>query len=181
MGAVKRRLAKDIGPVAAIHFYRQNLQRITRILARDPRWQLWLAITPENARLWPGIPANANIITQGHGDLGDRMDRVMHGLPAGPAVIIGADIPAVEPRHIERIFTQLKREDAVIGPAGDGGYWAIGMQRRPVIHGAFKNVNWSSGMEMFQTLGNMTRWNRAWATELHDVDDGDDWAQWRRS
>jgi len=180
MGAVKKRLAKDIGLVKATWFYRQNLTRILRILARDSRWQLWLALSPENASLWPGIPANTRIITQGHGDLGDRMDRVMQSLPPGPVAIIGSDIPGVLPRHINCVFNVLKRDDVVIGPAGDGGYWVIGMKRRPVPRGAFKNVDWSSGMEMFQTLGNLTRWNRRWASELHDIDDGDDWDAWRR-
>jgi rSAM/selenodomain-associated transferase 1 len=180
MGAVKKRLAKDIGLVRAIRFYRQNLARVLRLLARDSRWQVWLAISPENATPWPGIPANVRIITQGHGDLGDRMDRVMQGLPPGPAAIIGSDIPGVLPRHVDRVFKVLKRDDVVIGPAGDGGYWVIGMKRRPVPQGAFNNVDWSSGREMFQTLGNLSRWNRRWASELHDVDDGDDWREWRR-
>ena len=181
MGAVKQRLADDIGQVRAIQFYRQNLRDILRTLARDPRWQTWLAVSPDNAKLWPGIPRNVNVVAQGHGDLGERMDRVIHSLPVGPAVIIGADIPTVRPRHINRVFTLLNQEDVVIGPAGDGGYWVIGMRRRPIPRGAFKNVDWSSGTEMFQTLGNLNRWNSVWAQELYDIDNGEDWHQWRRS
>ena len=180
MGAVKQRLAQDIGQVAATWFYRQNMQRVVRRLARDPRWQVWLAVTPDQGFNWRGLPGNIHIIPQGTGDLGDRMDRVMHSLPPGPAAIIGTDIPGVQRRHIARIFQMLGREDVVIGPAGDGGFWVIGMKRRPVPVGAYQGVDWSGGMEMFQTLDNLRRWNRRWATELHDIDDGDDWQKWRR-
>ena len=180
MGQVKTRLGRDIGKAAATNFYRQNLKSLCRRLGADGRWHLWLAVTPDHAPLWPGIPAGTYVIGQGPGDLGQRMDRVMQGMPAGPVVLIGSDIPHVQPRHIARAFEQIRRHDVVIGPAGDGGYWLIGMRRRPIPRGGFDKVDWSSGMEMFQTLNNLTRWDRVWTAGLHDVDDGDDWRQWRK-
>ena len=181
MGAVKTRLARDIGRVRATQFYRQNFAETAHRLGNDPRWQLHIAVTPDSAGRWPGVPDSAAVIPQGRGDLGQRMDRVMQTLPREPVVIIGADIPDIQPRHINRAFQQIRRNDVAIGPAGDGGYWLIGMRRRPVVpRGAFDGVEWSSGMEMWQTLNNLTRWNRIWSTELQDVDDGDDWHRWRR-
>ncbi len=75
LGAVKRRLARDLGDLAAWRFYRTTAGRLLRKLGTDPRWQTWLALTPDRAArerrgLWPGRHA---LIAQGPGDLGARM------------------------------------------------------------------------------------------------------------
>src|SRR5579863_833121 len=94
-GVGKRRLARDIGDAAALRFERAMLGLLLRRLARDRRWQLRLAVTPDRAyrraRLWPeGVPVAA----QGAGDLGTRMRRALAMCPPGPAVLVGSDIPA---------------------------------------------------------------------------------------
>jgi len=48
-GAVKTRLAADIGKDAALSFYRRTLHDVLWRLGRDPRWQTWLAVTPDLA------------------------------------------------------------------------------------------------------------------------------------
>ncbi|MEK9832827.1 MAG: hypothetical protein VW453_09555, partial [Rhodospirillaceae bacterium] len=69
-GAVKRRLAADIGDGAAIGFYRQTVNDVVRRLGSDPRWHTWLAVTPDTAaahpRLWPPVPG-VRLIPQGGG------------------------------------------------------------------------------------------------------------------
>lgn len=49
----------------------------------------------------------------------------------GPAVLIGMDTPQLSPRRLEEALAELDRPgvEAVIGPASDGGYWAIGLRR----------------------------------------------------
>ena len=46
LGAVKRRLARDIGPVAALSFYRATLGTLLRRLGSDRRWRLVVAVAP---------------------------------------------------------------------------------------------------------------------------------------
>src|SRR5712691_8079058 len=74
LGTGKRRLARDIGAVAALRFERTMLGLLVRRLGRDRRWRLRLAVTPDRARhrarLWPPGVAIAG---QGEGNLGDRM------------------------------------------------------------------------------------------------------------
>ena len=56
-GRVKRRLARDIGDTAATRFYRLTLARQIRRL-RDPRWTIWLFVTPDSALAdvaWRGV------------------------------------------------------------------------------------------------------------------------------
>jgi rSAM/selenodomain-associated transferase 1 len=173
LGQVKTRLARDIGAVAATHFYRRTMARIVRRLARDPRWRTWLAIAPDKAvaarRLWPAGPGR---LKQGPGDLGARMDRAFRALPPGPAVIVGSDIPDLQPRHIARAFRALGSADAVFGPAGDGGYWLVGLRRRPHLLDLFADVRWSSAHALGDTLANLVRTPVAFLDTLDDVDDG---------
>ena len=155
-GTVKSRLARDIGKAEALRFYRTTLNRLTRRLAADPRWRTWLAVTPDAAALndgaWmPGVPR----LRQGQGDLGARMQRVMDVMPRGPVVIVGSDIPGIQPRHIDRAFKALRSRETVLGPTPDGGYWLIGLKRCRPVPRLFDHVRWSSGHEFNDTLKNV--------------------------
>src|SRR4051812_45338662 len=110
LGVGKRRLARDIGDLAALRFERAMLRRLERRLAGDRRWRLRLAVSPDKAcrrpRLWPRyLP----IAAQGRGDLGVRMVRALGGCPPGPALLIGADIPALAASHVTDAFRLLGR------------------------------------------------------------------------
>jgi len=180
LGRVKSRLAKDIGPVAAWAFYRRTLAFVLRRLDGRGRWRAWVAVTPDagvaRQALWP---ADWNVIPQGTGDLGARMDRAMHLLPPGPVVIVGTDIPDLSRRHIEAAFAALGRHDAVFGPASDGGYWLVGLRRRPRVARLFANVRWSSEHALADTLANLGPSQTAARLDvLEDVDDGPALARW---
>ena len=145
-GAVKTRLARDIGAVAASSWYRQQCKDLIRMICGDPRWDSYLAVSPDAkglaSRIWPQhIPR----IPQGGGDLGVRMLRVFRMLPPGPAAIIGSDIPGVTASRVASAFDLLGRHDAVFGPCVDGGYWLVGIKRlRRASPRLFEGVRWSS-------------------------------------
>lgn len=174
-GRAKRRLAADIGPVAAARFQRLALERTVRRLAFDRRWETRLAVTGGPYR-WPADVAR---IAQPRGDLGRRMDLVMRGLGPGPVVLVGSDIPDIEPRHIAAAFRALGRHDVVFGPAEDGGYWLVGFRRRPVMPAPFDPVRWSTRHALADTIANLgTRFDYALVDTLNDVDDGADYSRW---
>lgn len=181
MGRVKTRLAGDIGTVAAHAFARQTLHAVVPPLARDPRWLCWLAVSPDTAvhdrGLWPRVHG---LVRQGAGDLGRRMAGVAHKMPTGPVVIIGTDVPAVRPSHIAQAFALLGRHDAVFGPAADGGYWLVGLNRRPVFRDIFQGVRWSTQHALSDTIANLpTHWSHALLEPLDDIDDGEAYGRWR--
>lgn len=183
LGAVKTRLASGIGAVAATKFYRQTTLDLLRRVGSDPRWQTLLALSPDLAvhdeGFWPrGVPR----IAQGPGDLGHRMGRVMRDLPPGPVVIIGSDIPDISRDHIATAFVRLGKSDAVFGPSEDGGYWLVGLRRRPRIVEIFGNVRWSGEYALGDTLRNVDAAGLSVATleTLNDIDTGDDYERWRR-
>lgn len=184
LGAVKRRLAADIGVTAAHGFYRRTLRDVAWRLGRDPRWKTWLAVTPDSAAgvagLWP-VPPGTAVIGQGAGDLGARMARSLHALPPGAVVIVGSDIPEVEVGDIASAFQALGNNDLVFGPAADGGYWLVGARRRPVVpRNLFTDVRWSSQQALADTLANVPpKYRVAMLAERSDVDDGAAWRRWR--
>jgi len=47
----------------------------------------------------------------------------------GATLIIGMDTPQVQPAILERALERLSSAPAVLAPALDGGYWAIGLSR----------------------------------------------------
>ena len=110
------------------------------------------------------------------------MGRLFRDLPPGPVVIIGADIPGIERHHIAAAFAALGRSDAVIGPADDGGYWLVGLRRRPRVREIFAGVRWSSAETLDDTLKNIRERNMSVATiaTLADIDEGKDLVKWRR-
>ncbi len=181
LGAVKTRLARDIGPVAAAAFQRRTARAILVRLARDRRWRCWLAVTPDrDARLAGPWPRRWRRMAQGPGGLGRRMDRVMRHMPPGPVVIIGTDVPDIRPHHVAEAFRLLGRFDAVFGPAADGGYWLVGLRRRPHVPDIFKGVRWSSPHALDDTVANLGRGRTAVLLEtLEDIDDGESLRRWR--
>ena len=174
-GRGKRRLAHDIGDLAAFRFERLMLARLLRRLGRHRRWCLRIAVTPDRARyrrrLWPyGYP----VIEQGSGDLGTRMQRALAGCPPGPVVLVGADIPALGPGHIAAAFHLLGRHDLVFGPAGDGGFWLVGARCSPNLPPLFGKVRWSTPHALEDALAGLSaRVSVGFAATLEDVDDGD--------
>ncbi len=178
-GAVKSRLAREVGVAEATRFYRVTLARTLRRLGRDPRWRTLLAVAPDPAVAFPW-PEGAPAIPQGRGDLGQRMQRVMDRLPPGPAIIVGSDIPGLEVGHVARAFALLGRNDAVFGPAEDGGYWLVGLRRRPRVPAIFGGVRWSTAHALADTLANCRGLDVGFADTLADVDTVEGWRDWRR-
>lgn len=183
MGRVKRRLAREIGDVAAIRFYRTTVAHTVQRLGADPRWRTYLAVTPDaamTAACWP-MSRNLARIPQGEGDLGRRMQSLFDRLPPGPAVIVGSDIPAIRASHIACAFALLGRADAVFGPATDGGYWLVGLKRSPRRLVPFAGVPWSTKDALAATIANLRGKIVALAPTLSDVDTMQDYRRERRS
>lgn len=176
-GRVKRRLAEEIGMMEAARFYRRILDRQIRRMTRDPRWTVWLFVTPDTALhhpAWHLVPVPRRR-PQRPGDLGRRMKLPFATLPPGPVVLVGSDIPAMRASHIARAFALLGRHDLVFGPARDGGFWLVGARRsRPLPFALFEGVRWSTPTALADTLASIPRQvTVALADTLDDVDDAD--------
>ena len=185
-GRVKRRLARDVGAADAMRFYRATLGRQIAALSCDPRWTVWLFVTPDKEvrhAAWRSAVPVERVRPQGQGDLGQRMLLPFRTLPPGPVVLVGSDVPAMRPPHIARAFRLLGRHELVFGPASDGGFWMIGARRgRPMPHGLFAGVRWSSAHALADTSANIpAAISVGEADTLDDVDTADDLRRFRLS
>jgi uncharacterized protein len=178
-GRVKKRLARDIGMQAATHFYRATLLGQIGRMSRDPRWTVWLFVTPDNETghpAWRSSVPSWRVRPQGRGDLGRRMLVPFETLPPGPVVLVGSDIPGMRPSHIAAAFRLLGRHDLVFGPARDGGFWLIGARRtKPMPRGLLSGVRWSTAHALADTRANIPGPGSAGQADiLDDIDTADD-------
>ena len=174
-GRVKTRLGRDIGMTAAAWWFRHQTRRLLRRVS-DPRWTVVLAVAPhdrvKSSRAWP---AQFQRIPQGRGNLGDRMARALRHAPAGPVCVIGGDIPGITAPRIAEAFKALGGNDAVFGPAPDGGYWLIGLRRsRAVPPRLFTGVRWSTEHALADTMATLPDHSIAHVATLRDVDTVED-------
>ncbi len=180
VGTVKRRLAADIGPLAAQRFYARTTADALARLARDGRWCTWLAVTPDRfaaaGRFWP---TGVTRLPQGRGDLGQRMARAFARFPGAPAVLVGSDIPDLGAAHIAAAIAALGGHEAVLGPAADGGYWLVGLRDGRALPGIFDGVRWSTPHALADTLANLRGRRVALLEKLDDVDDGAGLRRWQ--
>lgn len=170
-GAVKRRLAREVGDRAALAFHRRTTDALLRRLRR-PRWRVVLCVTPDRfvrrGRFWPASLAR---MPQGTGDIGRRMARCLEAC-RGPAVLVGTDIPALGAEQIGAAFAALGARDLVFGPATDGGFWLVGARDMRRIRPLFRRVRWSGPHALADALANVpTPWRVALLHPLSDVDD----------
>lgn len=181
VGRVKRRLGRSEGAVEAARIYRVLITGLLRRVSGDPRWRCWLYLDRVSATAdCDGWRRGLSRRAQGRGDLGARMGRPFRELPPGPVVLIGTDIPDLRPAHIARAFAALGRGDAVFGPASDGGFWLVGLRRRPRVLELFAGVDWSAPQTLDQTLASLPEGTRVEIIDtLSDIDDADDLARWR--
>ena len=147
-GRCKRRLAASCGSSLRAAAIQGRLTSHTLLVAaaaaaaRGVRLQLAVdGLAPAALRRWQRAmerrsdwpPADrVEFGGQGGGNLGCRMQRQLRqGFAAGAerVVLIGTDLPGLECCDLTRALALLKAAPLVIGPATDGGYWLIGMNR----------------------------------------------------
>jgi rSAM/selenodomain-associated transferase 1 len=83
------------------------------------------------------------IWSQGNGDLGARLERILRrGIAeAGAAIALGADSPGLDMRLLNEARERLQNSDAVLGPCSDGGFYLLGLKACPP--GLLSGIAWS--------------------------------------
>ena len=89
---------------------------------------------------------------QGEGDLGERLARAVDRAFTGGAdgvILLGADSPTLPCEWFRRAGELLARQEAVMGPTDDGGYYLLGM-RRP-LPALLERIDWGGDQVAAQT------------------------------
>jgi rSAM/selenodomain-associated transferase 1 len=188
LGRVKTRLAAGVGAEEALAVYRELLAlTAAAVAAAQVPATVWLAETPAavdpaQARPeWPGLPWR---VQPAAGALGERMAHAFgEAFAAGASrvVIIGTDCPGLSAELLRQAFDELLHAEVVVGPADDGGYYLLGMNK---LHTElFANKDWSTATVLPDTLADAAHLGLrvAQLPTLHDVDSAQDLARWRLS
>ena len=182
MGVSKTRLAREIGYAEA---QRVNAMATARVLrqAEGASWQTLLCIAPDEAiydgqPLWPQhLPR----LAQGNGNLGDRMARAFYAAPNGNVLFIGTDMPDLRRVHIEGAIKSLRINEAVFGPADDGGFWLFGLRKKTSSRAPFSDVRWSSEYALQDVRHNLGQNPIGYLDTFTDLDDGAALKTWTAS
>jgi rSAM/selenodomain-associated transferase 1 len=170
VGLGKSRLAVDIGLTEAWRMNRALHAQTLRV-ACDRRWETLLCVTPDAAAVLdlPGVwPRELGRITQGKGDLGERLARAL--APHRHVAVIGTDCPKLTRTHLASAFQALKRASFVLGPARDGGFWLLAARAGAAAALAMGGVRWSSRHTTKDVLRNLGARNVAVLATLSDID-----------
>lgn len=131
LSPIKTRLGRSVGRRIAEEWHRRAAACVALSAGATALPVYWAVAEAEAMHhpLWQGLPR----IGQGEGGLGARMARVHSAIVQrhGAGILIGADLPQIETRHLEAAATWLDSRDArhVLGPARDGGFWLFGANR----------------------------------------------------
>ncbi len=93
-------------------------------------------------------------------------------------VIIGSDCASLTVEIVEEAFKALEAFPFVVGPAMDGGYYLLGMDR--FESSLFENIEWSTDQVFDQTLKAIKKLNKSCylLPELSDIDYEEDWNEY---
>lgn len=182
VGAVKTRLAREIGHEKAARLYRLFVEAtLRRMLDRNGHYGQLLFYTPaekgSEIKSWIGgnkCGVTAPLQPQIGPDLGERMLNALktaYSNGVKNAVIIGTDSPTLAKEAINEAFFLLKDNNVVIGPTVDGGYYLVGISL-PASRGLFSGIDWGSDRVFEQTMKRVREENVSYALlPLHyDVD-----------
>ena len=186
---VKTRLAESLGHEGAARLYAcflRDAAETTRALSEARpgvslvcEWALERGETLDDFPLTDWLPGAFLHRAQTGADLGARMASALGRCLAfgRRAVLIGTDFPDLPHEVLLEAFESLGSTDepkVALGPAADGGYYLIGMNR--FIPEIFSGIPWSTSGVLSYTLQKAAALGigTALLPEWRDVDDADD-------
>ncbi|HEY0139991.1 MAG TPA: TIGR04282 family arsenosugar biosynthesis glycosyltransferase [Thermoanaerobaculia bacterium] len=183
-GAVKTRLAKDVGDERALAIYEAMLADLLDSIGTS---------TPDTEIevMWaPTAYANGERLRRAFGDhalamqtgetLGDRLSMAFSELfffhRTEKIVCIGVDDPELPREVIDHALGLLDSCEWVVGPATDGGYYLIGCRALSYRSEVFNGVEWGTERVLAQTLERIATEQQSVALlpERRDIDTAED-------
>ena len=175
-GQVKTRLAKDIGDDKALAIYLRLLQHTLEITRKlSFRKFVYYSDDVSDYDLW-SIPGYTKRKQRGK-DLGEKMYNSFKDLfdqGFNRVLIIGSDCLQLQTKTLEQAVSILDSNSAVLGPARDGGYYLLGLNK--LYPNLFINKPWSTDQVFTKTIDDFINKGISYALleELSDIDDATD-------
>jgi len=185
-GQTKTRLIPALGPEGAAQLHREMTEHtLMRLRRTSVQNHLIFEIrftggSASDMRHWLG--RSLNFRAQAEGDLGRRLSvAAEEGFARGAraVVIVGADCPNLDTSHVEMAINKLREHPVVFGPASDGGYYLVGMNRP--LPRLFEEIPWGTGRVLADSIARAQELKAEpfLLPELQDVDEPKDLEIWR--
>jgi rSAM/selenodomain-associated transferase 2/rSAM/selenodomain-associated transferase 1 len=172
-GKAKTRLIPKIGAINAANLQKMMTEFVVSQVKKTkiPFKIKYFGGTKADMENWLG--SSIEYSEQVDNDLGEKMKNAFEeGFKSGfsKIVIIGSDCPDLRADLILKAFQSLEKNNCVIGPAKDGGYYLIGLNKpNPKL---FENIDWGSEKVLNQTISKIKDYKLL--KELNDVDEFED-------
>ena len=177
-GKVKTRLETHLSQDEILSLYKCFVEDILASLRKCGFPVTICFLPPEREtemKAWLG--AASAYVPQTGKDLGQRMlNAFMQAFtsetsPVDRAILIGSDVPDLDPGILDQAFDCLSNNDMALGPANDGGYYLIGAANG--IPDVFEQIAWGSDKVLEQTVERLERSDTRFALlpPWYDVDD----------
>lgn len=185
LGTVKTRLAATLGLKEALEVYKElvfHTYAILESVTDETEVIIFLNEEFEERPLY--LPQSFHLYTQQGSSLGERIAHAFQkvfDLGFESVAIIGTDCLELEANHLRETFRILTQVDICIGPAYDGGYYLIGMNK--FIPHIFENIEWSTERVLLQTVETLTQNQLSYRflEVLNDIDTEIDWIKAKRN
>jgi glycosyltransferase A (GT-A) superfamily protein (DUF2064 family) len=167
-GRVKTRLCPPCTPEQAAAVAAAALDDTIAAVTATPARRRTLVISGSYR-----TPPDWAVCTQRGSGMAERLAAAFAdtALPGVASVLIGMDTPHVTPQLLAEVAGGLADADAVLGPADDGGWWALALAQ-PRHAAALRGVPMSTSYTAVLTAAALRRRGLTlrWASQLSDVD-----------
>ena len=145
-GQVKTRMQECLTPALCARLARQMLEDSLGNACRYWPGEVLLCVSPHShSPYFSALAARSGVagVSQSGGDLGARMfDALRRHASIRGAVVMGCDVPYLDGDELVRAHELMTAGKSVIGPAADGGFYLLGLQR--AYHDLFTAIRWGS-------------------------------------
>ena len=146
-GAVKTRMRPHLAPHQSAQLARLMLRQSVETARRHWPGEVALCVLPDARH--PAFAQLAaehqlEVTAQTGADLGAKMLAALQrgGARAGCAAVMGCDVPHCPGAVLATAHALLARGGNPVGPARDGGFYLLGLQRAAAIDALFNGVDW---------------------------------------
>jgi len=174
LGTVKTRLATTVGDKVALEIYIELMRHtaeVTHKVSADKK--VFYSEKIEKNDVWTEM--NFSKALQTKGTLGQRMENAFRtAFEKGykKVLILGSDLYSLKTSHIEKALHKLDKKEVVIGPAQDGGYYLLGLNKN--LPALFCNKSWGTSTVLKETLNDLKLKSIFLMETLNDIDNFED-------
>jgi len=171
-GRCKTRLSRDIGKINSAKvqsLMTKHTLSVAKSIKEKGLIDISLAISGigfNKSKRWCDQLGIRNFNLQGRGCLGEKMKRQIilnkksfFNKKIKNIIFIGTDLPDLCHLDIVNTINDLKKNDLILGPSNDGGYWLIGFSEKILsshLHLPFINIKWSKENVLQNTIDNFS-------------------------